>query len=312
MYVELHCCSAFSFLEGASLPEDLIAEAARLEMPAIALLDHDGIYGAPRFHMAAVKAGVRAHVGAEVSVEGFGMQASPPTWMPNQIPASSVRLALLVENRKGYQNLCRLITRYKLREQDKGSGAATLDEIREHAEGIVCLTGGEEGVLAAALSRGGETQAKREIERLISIFGKHNVFVEVQRHLDPLEEDRIQAAVQLAKRLNLPLLATNGIHYAHRYDREVLDVLTCIRNHCRLETAGRLLERNDERHLRSSAAMARLFSDLPQATATASELSVRLEYSLADLGYQFPLYPVPSGETMDSFLGSCTLCGETR
>jgi error-prone DNA polymerase len=302
MYVELHCCSAFSFLEGASLPEDLIAEAARLEMPAIALLDHDGIYGAPRFHMAAVKAGVRAHVGAEVSVEGFGMQASPPTWMPNQIPASSVRLALLVENRKGYQNLCRLITRYKLREQDKGSGAATLDEIREHAEGIVCLTGGEEGVLAAALSRGGETQAKREIERLISIFGKHNVFVEVQRHLDPLEEDRIQAAVQLAKRLNLPLLATNGIHYAHRYDREVLDVLTCIRNHCRLETAGRLLERNDERHLRSSAAMARLFSDLPQATATASELSVRLEYSLADLGYQFPLYPVPSGETMDSFL----------
>src|ERR1700689_776394 len=101
MYIELHSCSAFSFLEGASLPEDLVAEAARLEMPAIALLDRDGVYVAPRFHMAAVKAGVRAHVGAEVSVEGFGMQVSPPTWMPNQIPARPVRLSLLVENRKG-------------------------------------------------------------------------------------------------------------------------------------------------------------------------------------------------------------------
>ena len=302
MYVELHCCSAFSFLEGASLPEDLIAEAAWLEMPAVALLDRDGVYGAPRFHMAAATAGLRAHVGAEISVEGFGMQASPPAWAPNQIPRRPVRLALLVESRNGYHNLCRLITLYKLREQEKGSGAATIDEVEEHAAGLVCLTGGEEGVLAGALARGGEEQAKREIERLKSIFGKHNVFVEMQRHLDPLEEDRNQAAVQLAESLNLPLLATNGVRYARRYDREVLDVFTCIRNHCRLENAGRLLERNDERHLRSSAAMARLFSDLPQAIGAASELSARLQYSLADLGYQFPLYPVPPGDTMDSFL----------
>src|SRR5271170_4592223 len=193
MYVELHSCSAFSFLEGASLPEDLIAEAARLEMPAIALLDRDGVYGSPRFHMAATKAGIRAHVGAEISVEGLGMQATLPKWIPNRIPSRPVRLALLVENRRGYQNLCRLITRYKLREKGKGTGTATLDEIAECAEGLVCLTGGEKGILAASLAEGGESKARFDIERLISIFGKRNVFVEVQRHFDPAEEDRIGA-----------------------------------------------------------------------------------------------------------------------
>src|SRR5215468_8994561 len=102
MYVELHSCSAFSFLEGASLPEDLVSEAARLELPAIALLDRDGVYGSPRLHMAAKKAGIRAHVGAEISVEGFGAQAGMPSWMPNKIPSRPVRLALLVKNRTGY------------------------------------------------------------------------------------------------------------------------------------------------------------------------------------------------------------------
>ena len=134
------------------MPEDLIAEAARLEMPAIALLDRDGVYGSPRFHMAAMNAGIRAHVGAEISVEGLGTQAALPKWIPNRIPPRPVRLALLVENRKGYQNLCRLITRYKLREKEKGTSTATLDEIAECAEGLVCLTGGEEGVLAASLA----------------------------------------------------------------------------------------------------------------------------------------------------------------
>jgi error-prone DNA polymerase len=302
MYVELHSCSAFSFLEGASLPEDLIAEAARLQMPAIALLDRDGVYGLPRFHMAAKKAGIRAHVGAEISVEGLGTQAGLPSWMPNKFPSRPVRLALLVENRTGYQNLCRLMTRYKLREKEKGTGTATLDEVAQYARGLVCLTGGEEGVLAASLAHGGERKARQDIENLTAIFGERNVFIELQRHFDALEESRNQAAVEIAESLNLLLLATNGVRYAHSSDREVLDVFTCIRNHCQLEAAGRLLERNDERHLRSAAEMIRLFSDLPQAVTNTVELSARLEYSLSDLGYQFPLYPVSSGETMDSFL----------
>ena len=302
MYVELHSCSAFSFLEGASLPEELVAKAGRLGMPAIALLDRDGVYGSPRFYMAAKKAGIRAHVGAEISVADLGTHAGLPSWMPNKIPARPVRLALLAENRTGYQNLCRLITCYKLREKEKGTGTATLEEIAGHAEGLVCLTGGGAGILAASLTHGGYEEARRNIEKLVAIFGKRNVYVEVQRHFDPVEEIRNQAAVRIAETLNLPLLATNGVRYAHSQDREILDVFTCIRNHCQLETAGRLLERNDERHLRSAAEMAQMFPDLPQAISNTGELSARLEYTLANLGYEFPRYPVSRGETMDSFL----------
>jgi error-prone DNA polymerase len=301
-YVELHSSSAFSFLEGASRPEDLVSRAKELEMPAIALVDRDGVYGSPRFHMAAKGVGIRAHVGAEISVEGFGNRARLPFWMPNSFSSRPVRLPLLVESRTGYQNLCRLMTRYKLREKEKGTGTTTLEEIAEHADGLVCLTGGEEGVLAASLSNSGYDEARKNIEKLSALFGPKNVYVEVQRHRDPVEERRNQAAVRLAETLGLPLLATNGVRYARVPEREILDVFTCIRNHSKLETAGRLLEPNDERHLRSTQEMIHLFSDLPQAIHNTGELSARLEYTLAELGYEFPRYPVPEGETMDSFL----------
>ncbi len=301
-YIELHASSAFSFLEGASRPEDLVSRAKELEMPAIALVDRDGVYGAPRFHMAAKTVGIRSHVGAEISVEGFGNRAGLPHWMPNASSPQPVRLTLLVESRAGYQNLCRLITRYKLREKEKGTGTATLREIAEHAEGLVCLTGGAEGVLAASLSSHGYDEARKSVETLMALFGRKNVYVELQRHCDSVEERRNQAAVRLAKSFHLPLLATNGVHYATAAERELMDVFTCIRNHAKLETAGRLLERNDERALRSAAEMKELFSDLPEAIDNTSELSARLGFTLAELGYEFPRYPVSAGETMDSFL----------
>src|SRR5690349_15555012 len=252
--------------------------------------------------MAAKSVGIQPHVGAEISVEGFGNVARPPSWMPNSFPARPVRLPLLVKSRTGYQNLCRLMTRYKLREKEKGTGTASLDEVAEHAEGLVCLTGGEEGVLAASLSNKGFEEARKDIELLTTIFGRKNVYVELQRHCDVVEERRNQAAVQIGETLGLPLLATNGVRYATASEREILDVFTCIRNHSKLETAGRLLERNDERYLRSTEEMVQLFSDLPEAIHNTLELSARLEYTLADLGYEFPRYPVPEGETMDSFL----------
>ena len=308
-YVELHASSAFSFLEGASRPEDLVSRAKEVELSAIALLDRDGVYGAPRFHMAAKSVGIRPHVGAEVSVEGFGNQANPPSWMPNSFQPRPVRLPLLVENRTGYQNLCRLMTRYKLREKEKGTGTATLDEIADHAEGLVCLTGGEEGVLAASLANKSYEEARKNLELLTVLFGRKNVFVEMQRHCDATEERRNQAAVRLADALRLPLLATNGVRYARAVEREILDVFTCIRNHTKLEAAGRLLERNDERNLRSAEEMTQIFSDLPEAISNTVELSARLEYTLSDLGYEFPRYPVPEGETMDSFLRERTAEG---
>ncbi len=132
-----------------------MARCAQLEMPAMALLDRNGLYGAPRFHMAAVRAGTRAHIGAEIAVRDAGERVRPPRWLPHSIPAEPVRWPLLAETQSGYQNLCRLITRYKLREAHKAEGSALLADVAEFAEGLVCLTGGDEGPLAAALARGG-------------------------------------------------------------------------------------------------------------------------------------------------------------
>src|SRR5947208_15809535 len=111
-----------------------------------------------------------------------------PSWMPNKIPSRPVRLALLAKNRTGYQNLCRLMTRYKPRGKEKGTGAATLEEVAERAKGLVCLTGGAEGILAASLAQGGSEQARRDIEKLLTILGNMHVYVEVQRHVDAAEE----------------------------------------------------------------------------------------------------------------------------
>ena len=302
MYVELHSRSAFSFLEGASLPELLMERCAQLDLPALALLDRNGLYGAPRFHMAAQRAGTVAHIGAEIAVRDAGERLRPPQWLPHQLPSEPVRLALLCESQLGYQNLCRLITRYKLREAHKAEGSAMLSDVAEFAEGLVCLTGGNEGPLAAALAHGGYDAALHEVERLVHIFGPRNVYVELQRHFDRAEEHRNQAAVRIAHTLHLPLLATNGVSYATAYEREVLDVLTTIRHHCTLETAGRLLTSNAERYLRSAREMRQLFRDLPEAIDNTLTLSARLTFCMSDLGYRFPDYPVPEGDTMQTFL----------
>jgi error-prone DNA polymerase len=309
MYVELHARSAFSFLEGASLPEILMSRCAQLQMPAMALLDRNGLYGAPRFHITAQKLGLRAHIGAEIAVRDAGERIRPPEWLPHHVLPEPVRLALLAESVTGYQNLCRLITRYKLREGTKAEGAAMLADIEEHTEGLICLTGGDEGPLASALSRGGFDEGLSEVERLVNLFGPQNVYVELQRHCDRAEEHRNQAAVRIARTLKLPLLATNGVSHARTQDREVIDVLTTIRHHCTLQTAGRLLALNSERYLRSPREMQELFRDLPEAIHNTMELSARLSYEMRDLGYRFPSYPVPDGDTMQSFLEKRTYEG---
>ena len=310
-YVELHAASAFSFLEGASLPEALVDCAAEIGMPAMALLDRNGLYGAARFHTMARKKGVRAHIGAEVAVSGFGNRLRPSRWLPQQQRDEPVRLPLLCTSREGYQNLCQLITGMKMGEATKGEGTAALPQIAAFSHGLVCLTGGEEGPLAAALSRGGETEGRKAVKRLMHLFGREQVYIELQRHGEREEEWRNQCALRIAESLRLPVIATNGVRYATPYEREVMDVFTCIRhgNNTSLETAGRLLQPNSCRHLRSAKEMVRLFQDLPQAVAQTTELSRRLAFELDDLGYEFPRYPVPEGETMDSYLRTRVLEG---
>jgi error-prone DNA polymerase len=308
MYIELHARSAFSFLEGASLPETLIAACANLNMPAMALLDRDGVYGSPRFHMAAKKTGLKAHIGAEVTAKTSHGFTRIPTDQLIETKSSvssclrgGFRLPLLVSSRVGYQNLCRLVTKMKLRAA-KGEGAVHKEELQEHAEGLICLTGDHHGPLALALKKGGMDAAHSCIEHLTEIFGRTNVYVELQRHFHREQEARNRAAIEIAGSLQLPLLATNGVCYATAHERELCDVFTALRHHRTLATAGRLLARNSERHLKSPQEMQALFADLPEALANTVELSSRLEFTFKDLGYEFPKYPVPAGESMSSFL----------
>ena len=290
MYIELHTCSAFSFLEGSSLPEDLVKEAARLNYPALALMDRDGVYGAPRFHKACRKAGLQPIVGAEITL------------------TNNSRLPLLVENQTGYRNLCRLITCMKLRTQ-KGKGTVHLDEVEEFASGLICLTGGSQDPLRAALKQKDFEGALRCLHRLRQIFTPDRLYIELQRHSHRQQETTNQVLIRLAHRFQLPLLASNGVHHARAQDRPILDVLTCIRHKTNLDQAGRRLNRNAERHLKTPNQMELLFADLPQAVTHTWELSQRLNFTLEDLEYRFPKYPVPSGESMISYLRRITQKG---
>jgi error-prone DNA polymerase len=314
-YCELHCCSAFSFLRGGSFPEQLAEVAAEFEIPAIALLDRNGVYGVQRFSVAAREHGVRPIIGAELSMEDGSI------------------LPVLVENRTGYKNLCELLTQAHLR-SEKGKCAVRWDELPQFAEGLVALLG------SACLQHAGfgilpkrtflENRFTNQIESkqssrmqnafantlqacapqnsadragfLIDVFGRENVFVELQRHFIRGEERINRELIELARGHRLPLVATNGVQYAKPYGREVLDVFTCIREHTHLDAAGKLLTQNAERQLKSDREMRVIFADLPEAIENTSRLAERLTFSLENIGYEFPEYPVPVGHSMDSFL----------
>ncbi|HVB37679.1 MAG TPA: PHP domain-containing protein, partial [Vicinamibacterales bacterium] len=283
MYIELHTASAFSFLGAASLPESLVERAAALGYPALALLDRDGVYGAPRFHRAATAAGLRPIIGAELTMgEGYS-------------------LPVLVESQEGYRNLCRLITRMKLR-APKGEGALTLEDLDGATRGLVALVG-REALNVGRYGVGGL------LDRIVGLFGRSQVCLELQRHLLRDEEVANASVLALAAAFRVPVVATNGVRFATPDERPLFDVLTCIRHHTDLDRAGRRLARNAERYLKPPAAMARLFADRPEALSAAGELADRLRFTMADLGYRFPEYPVPAGETMSSFLRKITDVG---
>jgi len=327
-YIELHACSAFSFLRGASFPEQLAETAAELEMPALALLDRNGVYGAQRFSVAAREQNIRPIIGCELSIEDGGI------------------LPVLVKNRTGYRNLCELLTEAHLR-SEKGKCAVRWSELSQFAGGLVaflgsarvaranaspartfgvspkqsflktkleCLDGtrkvrdGEDAIANTRDACATQNSANRA-QFLIDTFRRENVFVEIQRHFLRGKERINRKLIDLARAYRLPILATNGVQYARPYGREVLDVFTCIREHTHLDAAGKLLTRNSERHLKSDREMRELFRDLPEAIENTSRLAERLTFSLENLGYEFPEFPVPAGHSMDSFLRTITWFG---
>jgi error-prone DNA polymerase len=268
-YVELRCRSAFSFLDGASLPEDLIAAAAAAGYDAIALGDRDGVYGAPRFFAAARAQGVRPIVGADITLCG-----GPP-------------ILLLVEDRRGYQNLCRLLTAARAGLGKHDPPRVTPALLAAHAGGLIALAG---------------PAPRSDLGALVDVFGRGSLFLELARHLEPGDGWRERAVLAQAAAAGIAVVATNDVRYATPDRRIVHDVLTCAREKATVDEIGRRLAPNGERWLKSPAAMAALFRDRPAALRATRAIAERCGFSLADLGYAFPRYPVPAGETEQSTL----------
>ena len=279
MFIELHTRSAFSFLSSGSLPEEYANSAADFGMPAIALLDRDTVSGVVRFHLAAKEAGVKPIVGAEITMDDGSL------------------LPLIPLNMNGYQNLCRLITTIKLRAK-KGEHAATRKDIEEHSQDLLCITGGADGFLHKQIK---ERKGQEALAWLNYVFDRR-LYVELQRHHLPHEEDVNQRLLGLSHKLRVPYFASNGAYYAREHDRELFDVFTCIKNHCTLREAGKLVAENSERYLKTEAQMLDLFEDYPDAVGRTREIADRVNFSMDEIGYTFPDFPVPAGETMDSFL----------
>ena len=282
-YVELRCQSAFSFLDAASTPEDLVARAADLGHSSLALADRDGLYGAPRAHQAARAAGLHARVGAELTL-------APGSGLP--------RLLLLCESQAGYRNLSRLLTRAHTH-GEKGTAHADWETLGEHAAGLTALARGDAHLTAEGL---GHAQ-------------KHfpgRLWVDVSRTLERTGEASARRAAAVAAKHRVPVVASGGVSHARAEDRRLLDALTCLRHKTRLDRAGRLLAPNGERHLRTREETLARFADQPEWICATRAVAERCDFTLEDLGYRFPEYPVPRGQTQATWLRRLTAEGATR
>jgi error-prone DNA polymerase len=279
MFSELHTRSAFSFLSSGSQPQRLIDRAAELGIKTVAILDRDTLAGAVRFHFEAKECGIKPIIGAEMTLDDGSL------------------LPLVALNRQGYENLSRLITTVKLRSK-KNEHFTTRKDVEAHSAGLMCFTGGADGLLHQSIKLG---EGLKDLAWLNYVF-ENRLYIELQRHHLRSEEYINQQLLGLAHKLHLPYFASNGVYYADEQDRELYDVFTCIKNHTTIYDAGKLLSENSERYLKSEAQMLRLFADIPEAIDLTEEISARVNFSMDELSYTFPDYPVAAGETMDSVL----------
>ncbi len=289
-YIELHARSAFSFLRGGSDPESLGRASAQAGLPGLALCDRGGVYGAVRLHMIARELGIRAVVGCEIQMEDESV------------------VPVLVATQAGYRGLCEMLTTAHLRSA-KGEGRVRWDELEKTNVGLIALTGDEDGPVRKAWAARGTAAATEAGNRLLEIFGRDRLYVEIQRHHLFDEEEHNDFLIHWARSQGLPLLATNGVTHADPAARNVVDVFTCMREHTTLDAAGRRLARNAERHIKTDLAMRTLFADLPDAIEHTAQLAGRLEFTMDNLGYCFPDFPVPENHDQESYLAEMTIFG---
>ncbi len=280
-YVELHAHSAFSFLDGASTPTELAAAAAELDYPAIALTDHDGVWGSMEFAHACGGLGVRPITGAELTVAIGGPDLA--------------HLTLLVETAAGYRNLCRLLTAAHSHTRDgpqrrAGRPWLALERVKERAEGLVCLSGcARDGVLAGRWERGERPRAGALGAELLEAFGAERLRVELQRPYERHDRARNRWLAGLAERLGVPCVASGNVHCHHRSRARLQDAFVAVRSGAGLEETEPLRRGNSSSALASPQGMARRFAEHPEAVAETVRLSERLRFNLtAELGYRYP------------------------
>jgi error-prone DNA polymerase len=330
-YVELHCHSYFSLLDGASSPEALVARAAALGYPALALTDHNGLYGAVRFWRAARKHGIEPIVGAEVSL--LPPESHPGTGacgghgpegfsggMPGEAVPEEGHLTLLAMDRRGYANLCRLISAGQLAGQ-KGQPSLTLDVLAAWSAGLICLSGCRQGAVPRALLAGDQARARHVAGRLRDLFGPERFWIEIQHHYLPTDRRLGMMLSSLARQVGVGLVVTNNVHYADRSGQRLHDVLTCIRHLTTLPEAlaGGLLHPNSERFLKSPAEMAALFEGLsdrrssslpsgparcrqPEAMHNTLRIAERCKVDLDFSARRLPTFAVPEAHTPLTYL----------
>jgi len=288
-YVELHCHSSFSLLDGASTPEALIARAGDLGMDALALTDHDALYGAVPFATAAKARGIRPIFGAELTLE------------------DGHHLTLLVENETGWRNLCFLISRARMH-LPKGESALPWAALETHTNGLICLSGCRQGPVAAALLRWDRAGAFRAARRLRELFGPEHFWIELQHHLRKDDSALVDNLVSLARHLRLNFVATNNVHIVRRDGQPLQDVLVAIRKRTSLDAAGTALRPNSEAYLKTGGRLFPLFRAYPDALGNTLRIAERcqfvLRYGLQDL----PAFPTPPGK--DAIGELAQLCHE--
>jgi error-prone DNA polymerase len=298
-YVELHAHSAFSFLDGASTPTELAAAAAALGYPAIALTDHDGVWGSMELAHACKGLGVRAIVGAELTVRvgppaprGGGSDRSPRSTPP---AGDTAHVTLLVESAAGYRNLCRLLTEAHSHTRDgpqrrAGQPSVSLEQLEAHAEGLVCLSGcAREGMVAGAWERGEPGRGAELARRLLAAFGRERFRVELQRPYERHDRARNRWLAGLAGRLGVPCVASGDVHYHRRGRSRLQDAFVAVRHGVGLDESEPLRRGNSSAALASPEAMARRFAEHPEAVAETARLAERLRFDLtSDLGYSYP------------------------
>ena len=304
-YAELHAHSAFSFLDGASTPEDLVEEAARLGLRAIALTDHDGLYGVVRFAEAARELQLPTVFGAELSLGDAARTEHPDPPGPH--------LLVLARGPEGYRRLSRQLAAAHLAGGQKGKPRYGYDSLTEAAGGHWhILTGCRKGHLRQALSVGGPEAAEKALADLVDRFGSGRVSIELTHHGHPLDDERNAALAALATRFGVGVVATTGAHFAEPSRGRLAAAMAAIRARQSLDSAAGWLAPMGGAHLRSGAEMARLFAQHPRAVTAAADLGEQCAFELALIAPQLPPFDVPEGHTEDSWLRELVMVGAAQ